>query len=405
MSTQLQRKPARPRGTGSLYPYRGSWYATWWVNGRQRKRKVGPIRKPGTKDGLTQVQAEARLRTMMEESKSAPTLSERLTLLEVGERYVKHVENVRERKPSTVQDYRGYLKHLRAFFGDCPLTSVSDSDIEDYMAEKKANGLAPKTVSNHIVFVYGVFNFAVKHRWTDFNVVQSVDRPRASEGDPDIRFLDKGEVEALLNATEDSELGLMEKALYITATTTGLRQGELIALRWKDIDWLSAKIRVRRNMVRGILGKPKSRHSVRRVPMTARLGGELERLYQRSAYKGEDDCVFCHPETGAPYDASKMRKRFKAAGKRAGIRVDVRFHDLRHTFGTRMASVGVPMRSLQGLMGHKSVQTTEIYADYAPSPHEQAWAESAFSDDAPTPGPVSPSSPTDEQLDQLTLAA
>lgn len=405
---QSQRRAPRPRGTGSLYPNRGSWYGTWWVGKRQRKRKVGPMRNAATQDGLTRVQAEARFRKMMDETRSRPVVRERLTLVEAGARYVNHVENVRERKPSTVQDYRGYLAgHLKMYFEERVLTSVTDCDIEDYVATKKNEGYAPKTISNHIVFLNGIFNFAVKHNWIDSNVVQSVDRPSASDGDPDIRFLDNDSVEALMRATPDDELGAMEVVLYLAATTTGLRQGELIALRWKDIDWMTNKVRVRRNMVRGILGTPKSRHSVRQVPLTERLGGELERLSQRSAYKDDDDCVFCHPETGAPYEPSKMRKRFKEAIENAGIREAVRFHDLRHTFGTRMASVGVPMRSLQALMGHKSIQTTEIYADYAPSPHEQEWAEAAFNP-KPKTGSGSTSCPQRQpgsELDSPQLAS
>jgi integrase len=88
--------------------------------------------------------------------------------------------------------------------------------------------------------------------------------------------------------------------------------------------------------------------------------------------------VFCHPQTGGPYDPSKMRVRFKAALKRAGVR-DVRFHDLRHTFGTRMAAAGAPLRAIQEWMGHQNHATTEIYADYAPDPSQGAvWAAKAF---------------------------
>ena len=112
--------------------------------------------------------------------------------------------------------------------------------------------------------------------------------------------------------------------------------------------------------------------------MADRLATELERHYQRSAYPGDEDLVFCHPETGNAYDASKMRKRFKAALARADVR-EVRFHDLRHTFGTRMASAGAPPRALREWMGHKDSRTTDIYADYAPdSSQGRAWAERAF---------------------------
>jgi integrase len=95
--------------------------------------------------------------------------------------------------------------------------------------------------------------------------------------------------------------------------------------------------------------------------------------------------VFCHPVTGQPYDASQIRKRFYAAmdtagmGHRCGRSGGITFHSLRHTFGTRMAAAGVPMRTLQEWMGHRNLATTEIYADYAPDPaYGAVFAEGAF---------------------------
>jgi integrase len=73
--------------------------------------------------------------------------------------------------------------------------------------------------------------------------------------------------------------------------------------------------------------------------MPGRVGTALKEHFDRSSYTGADDLVFCHPETGRPFDDSKMRKRFKAAIEAAGVR-SIRFHDLRHTFGTRMAAAG-----------------------------------------------------------------
>jgi integrase len=157
----------------------------------------------------------------------------------------------------------------------------------------------------------------------------------------------------------------------------GLRQGELIALRWQDIDWTAGVIRVRRTYTRGQFGTPKSKRSSRAVPMADRLAGELERHFQRSNYQAEDDLVFCPPTpatpTMLPGRASGSRP-LKAAGVRP-----VRFHDLRHSYGTAMAAAGAPLRALQEWMGHRDYKTTSIYADYAPDPSQGArWAEAAF---------------------------
>ena len=88
--------------------------------------------------------------------------------------------------------------------------------------------------------------------------------------------------------------------------------------------------------------------------------------------------MFGHPHTGEPLDRSQVLKRFKRYCKAAGVRKKVRFHDLRHTFGTRMAAAGVPMRTLQEWMGHADSKTTQIYADYAPADNEAAIVDAAF---------------------------
>lgn len=160
---------------------------------------------------------------------------------------------------------------------------------------------------------------------------------------------------------------------------------ELIALRWRDVDWNASKVRVRQNFVRGEFGTPKSKRSTRSVPMTDRVGGDLERLFK--GHHGEDasehaeELVFADPETRGPMERARVLRRFRAALKAAQLDETHVFHDLRHTFGTRMAAVGMPMRTLQEKMGHRDIRTTERYADYAPNPQEAALVASAFSRD------------------------
>ena len=367
----------RNYGTGSLFIYRGAWYGQWRAGRRVVKRKIGAKREAGGRDGLTRTQAESRLRRLMSEiSFAAP--EKRMTIEDAGNSYLHHVEHVMQRKPSTVQDYRCMLTaHLVPYFGSRDISKVTPQDVLGYMGAKRP--LAHKTVLNHLNFAHGIFEFAADRKWVTANPVAAVKRPRQLGGDPDIRFLDVAELEALLRAIPGDELGALEVPLYLTAALTGLRQGELIALRWRDVDWSAGIIRVRRSITRGQLGTPKSKRSSRAIPMADRVAAELERHFQRSAFQDPDDLVFCHPHTGGPYDPSKMRQRFKRARSNARLRDDVRFHDLRHTFGTRMAAVGAPLRFIQEWMGHRSAQTTEIYADYAPDPTRGAkFAEAAF---------------------------
>ena len=393
----------RSYGSGSVIVHRGAWYGRWRVGNRYVNRKLGDIREPGTREGLTRKQAEMALRRLMSEVRVVVP-EERMTYQEAGERYLHHLEHVKRRKPSTLQDYRIiHAKHLVPHFGSKPIDRIAARDVARYIPAKSGEkdqggaGLSRKTIINHLNFAHAVFAFAVKHGWCTSNPVAATDRPEMEQADPDIRFLGLTELEALLRVAaarasvagegedEPDVRGHTDHALYLTAAMTGIREGELIALRWRDVDWSASVIRVRRNYTRGRLGTPKSKRSSRALPMADRLGGELDRHFKRSLYQGDDHLVFCHPQTGDPYDASQMRKRFYAAMKAAGLghrcgrAGGITFHSLRHTFGTRMAATGVPMRTLQEWMGHRNLATTEIYADYAPDPaYGAAFAEKAF---------------------------
>jgi integrase len=376
------RSSRRSYGTGSLFVRtdragRESWYAQWRLDGRLVKRKVGPKRSTGAADGLTKAQAEKELRRLVARTIAAPA-RESVTVAEAGRRHLDHLAAL-GRKRSTLMDYESALRvHLAPHFGNRPIDRLTADDVERFMVVKRREGKAPKSIRNYVGVLHGVCAFAVKRRWAQSNPCAAVDLPRVAETDADIRFLDITEVEALLRAVPADHLGATERTLYLTAAMTGLRQGELLALRWRDVDWLAGRLRVRRNFVRGEFGTPKSRRGTRSMPLADRVAAALEDHFRRSAYTADDDLVFAHPQLGVPLDRSKLFKRFKAAAKRAHIRDAVRFHDLRHTFGTRIAAAGVPMRTLQEWMGHRDFKTTLIYADYAPGAHERTFIDRAF---------------------------
>lgn len=374
---QAQATQRRRHGSGSLIERSGNYYGQWRADGRLVKRKLGPVRAPGTRDGLTKAQAEAALRRAIETTASAPVVAERLTVGEVGARLIAHLEAM-GRKRSTTMAYESMLRvHLVPCFDDAPLDRIDRRAVERLVTKLVASGQAPKQTCNILGLLHSIFDFAERRDWARSNPCKLVDKPQPRDTDADVRFLDTEEVEALLTAVPDDDLGQVEGVMYLAAVMTGMRQGELLALRWLDVDWLAHRVRVRRNFVRGEYGTPKSKRSSRAVPLADRLGRELDALHRATAWQADDDLVFAHPHTGKPIDRSKLLKRFKAALRRAGVR-EVRFHDLRHTFGTRMAAASVPMRTLQEWMGHRDFKTTLIYADYAPGEQEAELLERAF---------------------------
>jgi integrase len=275
-------------------------------------------------------------------------------------------------------------------FGDRTLDAIRGEDVEDLMARMEAGDrpsrsgrrskpCGPKTIRNYVGTLSAIYRFAMhsRRRWAAANPCDDVDLPEL-EGQEDIRFLEPVKVQALAAAAIAGPYQALDRAFYVTAAMTGLRHGELIALRWRDVDWTAMRVRVRQNYVLNEFGTPKSRRSTRSVPMAAEVGGELDRRYQGSRWQGDDDLVFADPPTGGPLSKAADTRRFRKALAAAGLDVTHRIHDLRHTFGTRCAAAGVPMRTLQEWMGHRDIATTQRYADYAPSSREAELIATAF---------------------------
>ncbi len=373
-----RKKPAGRRGygTGTLYTKtdaegREWWYGRWCNGSSRPHRKIGLVRVRGSEEGLTRTEAERALRQLMESEQPKPIGAE-VPVADAGDRLLRHLE-AKGLKPTTLSTYRSTLRtHLRPPpLGELALHEVDPEAVEELIATMRGDGKAPKTIANTFRLLHQIFVFGKRKRWCRENPCADVDSP-VVERSSDIRFLDREELSALLRAVDIEELpfGSTDRALFLTAAMTGLRQGELLGLRWRDVDWGASKIRVRRNYVRGHWVVPKSRRGSRAVPLADQVAGELGRHFKRSAYQDDDDLVFAHPEKGTVLDHGALGRRFKRALKAAGVR-PVRFHDLRHTFGTRMAAEGVAMRRLQEWMGHADLKTTQIYADYEPSDDER----------------------------------
>jgi hypothetical protein len=162
-----RRTAKRSYGSGRLFirsdsAGRETWYGSWPVGGRRVKRRLGVKHTNGTADRLTRTQAEAQLRHRIA-TETVVAGAQRHTVSEAGELYLEHLEHVMERKRTTLQDYRGYLRrHLAPFFGGRPLDKIDCARVEAYLKVKKQDGLSSKTVQNHLDFLHGIFAFSIK---------------------------------------------------------------------------------------------------------------------------------------------------------------------------------------------------------------------------------------------------
>jgi integrase len=227
-----------------------------------------------------------------------------------------------------------------------------------------------------VVLLHGIFRRAVTVYDLPINPVAKVERHRVRSSGA-IEVFEREEIWALVRAAESEQ----DAAIYLTAAFTGLRRGELIALRWRDVDFGASVVRVRANYAGGQLTTPKS-GKVRSVPMAPDVASALARLGQRGWFTGADDLVF-PGTTGGYLDGDALSKRYGRTLDRAALR-RLRFHDLRRTSGRMIAKADV--RRVQEWMGHADIQTTMKYLRYAPREGDAALGAEAFRVTPPSGG-------------------
>jgi integrase len=228
-----------------------------------------------------------------------------------------------------------------------------------------------RTRQKILTVLHGVMRRAQRVWKLQRNPVSAIEKP-TQRVRSEIDVFSPEEIHALVRAAASEQ----DAAIYLTAAFTGLRRGELVALRWRDVDFARRHLRVTASYTESGLTSPKS-GKVRAVPMAPLVAEALARLADRGRWTGDDDLVF--PGTFGGYlDASALYRRYKISLRAAGLR-DLRFHDLRHTFGTQV--IGNPRVSILQLkewMGHADIDTTMRYLHYAPRERDAELVAEAF---------------------------
>src|SRR5579864_1623253 len=212
---QRESTHARPPGTGSLLRHRHrsgaeTWYGKWRADGRQVMRSLGPAVHSDGSQGLSSAEAEAALAAAIRTTNGVEGTSESIGIEEAGRRYIANRELL-GLKPGTLIDYESHLRvHLVPFFGGRDLDEVDVSLIDEFVAAKRRQGCAIKSIHNYLGLLSGIFAFALKRGWCRSNPVAAAEKPRARQ-DHDIRYLSAEELAALLAALPDTELGRLQR--------------------------------------------------------------------------------------------------------------------------------------------------------------------------------------------------
>ena len=357
---------------------RSVWRAKYRLpDGHQVQRTIGRVwteRGRPPEGYFTKRMAQAWLRDVLDQAERGVLpgmVRTGRTFADAAEEYLRYIAQDRQRKPSTVRDARSVIRnHLLPPFGARRLEDISEQEVDRWAGRLGAERpLSNATKRKVIVIFHGVMARACRVYGLPVNPVARVDKPGlASPGAIDV--FTPEEIHTLVRAATSEQ----DAAIFLTAAFTGLRQGELVALRWRDVDFAGSYIRVTASYTNGELSTPKS-GKVRSVPMALEVGEALARLGRRGDHTGEDDLVFVGL-AGGHLDASALLRRYRVALRRAGLR-PLRFHDLRHTFGTRVIAE-TDIRRVQEWMGHADIQTTMRYLHYAPRHDDAAIVSRAF---------------------------
>ncbi len=344
------------------------WYAKFRLpDGRQVQRRLGPVwtergRPPA--GYFTKRLAEDWLRRTLEEARRGTLpgmVRTGATFADACAEYLRYIGEDRGRKASTVEDYRSIVAvHLLPAFGEMQVEEITVPALEAFQAQlarrvHRGRPITPRTRNKILNVLHGVFVRARKVWALPTNPAAELERhPDRASGD--IEVFSPEEAWALIRAADDER----DAAVYATAAFTGVRMGELRALRWRDVDFPRSVVRVRASYAAGELSVPKS-GKVRSVPMVDEVAQLLAQLNARPHFIGDDDLVFCESDGGWLND-DRLRRRYEAAMNRAGLR-RLRFHDLRHTFGS-LAITRADIVEVQAWMGHADIQTTMRYLHY-----------------------------------------
>jgi integrase len=270
--------------------------------------------------------------------------------------------------------------HIKPALGRVWLKKLTPAHVRGLYREKLESGLlAPATVRK----IHSTLRKALSQALSDGLVPINAADVKAPRPTPEeMRPLSEAEARTFLESTRES--GDRFEALYVLAITTGLRRGELLGLRWEDVDLKRRTLRVGRALVREggrhTLGETKTKRGRRQVKLTPRTVNALKvhrkkQLEEKMKFAGlfkEHGLIFAST-VGTPVNPENLVNRsFKPLLEKAGL-PEIRFHDLRHTCATLLLSRGVHPKLVQELLGHATIaMTLDTYSHYLPSMGDQA---------------------------------
>ena len=357
----------RANGEGNIRKRKdGRWEGRYTI-GRDPKTGKAVIKNVL---GRTQAEVKEKLKRAIDENRGLDVIkSGEYTVGKWLDLWYESYAKVKMR-PSSYLTYRGYIdNHIKPYIGNISLSKLTTLDlqtlykkllaegrVERIEAQKQPKGLSAKTVRNIHQIISSALKLAVGQRLITRNPADGCALPKAER--KEMQTLPVEQLTSFLREAKDS--GVF--ALYYIDLTTGLRRGELLGLKWSDIDLEKGDLRVQRQIGRidgKIIEMPlKTKNAYRTLPLSA---DAIDVLMQQRRKTGNSEWVFPSP-TGGPMSPDSVLHMLHRVLKRAGL-PKVRFHDLRHTFATMALQNGVDVKTVSSVLGHYSAGfTLDTYA-------------------------------------------
>jgi integrase len=309
----------------------------WWIDYMYEGRRVRESTNTSNKRRAEQLLAKRQTEILEDRFDIAATVRPVL-FAEVAREYLE-VYSQQNKKPATFQRDQILIKHLIAYFGEHRLRDIKPMLIEHYRRERLAQSRTPATVNREVACLKHIFSLSVKNRRASSNPAKSVRMLR--EDNIVTRVISRAD-EAKIIENAASHV----RAIVICALETGMRRGEVLNLQWSQVNLHGGLITVERTKT----GR------TREIPISPRLRTVLDECRRRFV----EGHVFRFDDGESMVD---IKNGYKAALRRAGLSEKrFRFHDLRHTFATRLAESGVDLFTIKELLGHSTIVTTQRYA-------------------------------------------
>jgi len=344
----------RGHGEGSIYQRSdGRWAATISLEGGKRKTFYGKTRK--------EVQEQLKTALHQQQQRTLATGPQQTVKQFLNQWLENHKSTIRVR---SYERYEELVRlHIIPIVGHHQLQKLTAQHIQAFYTKKLNEGLSPTTVNGIHAVLHKALDDAIRLGAIARNACDAVSPPRRAHYE--IQPLSMEQSQQLLTAAKGHPL----EALFALALTTGMRRGEILALKWQDINFSQNMLQVRRIFTRRpgnryIEAEPKtekSRRSIMLAPLVVELlkqhrVRQLEAKLQAGEAWQERGLVFC-TSVGTPLNPSKVVDRFKTLLKKAGL-PEIRFHDLRHSAATILLSMGVHPKVVQELLGHNQISMT-----------------------------------------------